>query len=262
MDISKQFVTQQISIYQNDDKGISLTVKENEQYRWFEYGGNAIQSLMNKEKPEQIILPVYQSLLLFLLLDNNVLTKKSSQLLTLGLGGASIERALVSIPDLLITSVDASLCIIDIAKQYFKLPPQVKIFCQKAEQFIGKTDVIYDVVLCDLFIDEKSAECVFSRDFYCNLCKITSANATIMINLKADNNEQLIQVLLIVKVYFPSIALIEFDDYKNIVILASKQRIPPSEELIKKFKGLKQSRLLCFEHLNLQKIINKLRYIP
>ncbi|WP_413699738.1 hypothetical protein ACLKMH_20480 [Psychromonas sp. KJ10-10] len=262
MDFSKQLSQQQILIYQYDNKGISLTVKENEQFRWFEYGGSEVQSLMNKERPEQIILPVYQSLLLFLLLDNNFFANQPRQLLNLGLGGASIERALATISDLHISSVESSLNIVEMAKKYFKVPAQVKIVAQTAEHFIEQTDVLYDVVLCDLFIDGKSADCIFNGSFYSHLCQITATNATLMINLQANNNEQLIQLLLIIKRYFPYIALNEFDDYKNIVMLASKQTLPPHQALIERFEGLKQSGLLCFQHLNLQKIINRLKYIP
>jgi hypothetical protein len=248
-------------IYQRNISGIALVVKENDQYRWFEYGGSAIQSLMSKQRPDQIIMPVFQSLILFLLLDNNIFKKNSLKVLNLGLGGASIERALCTIPEIEITSVDASLNIIEMAKRYFKLPKQVKVACQKAEMFIQQTNDFYDVVLCDLFVDGQSAECIFNQEFYFNLSKITFDNASLMINLQAENEAQLLHVLLSIKKCFSYIALIEFDDYKNIVILASAQEIPNQAKLLSRLKNIK-SDFPCFQNLELQQVITKMRYIP
>tara|TARA_R110001583_G_scaffold10698_8_gene49175 strand:+ start:5006 stop:5812 length:807 start_codon:yes stop_codon:yes gene_type:complete len=259
--LNELLLLDQVAIYQKDDHGIDLIVKESGQFRWFEYGGQAIQSLMQKSKPEQIVMPVCQSLLVFLLLDNDGVKNKTLKVLNLGLGGASIERALATIPNILITSVDASLSIIEVAKDYFHLPPQVQVFCQKAEQFIEQTNDVYNVVICDLFIGENSARCIFTENFYRQLSKITESNNVLMINLKADSNEQLLQVLLLIKRFFAFIVLIEFDDYKNIVILASSQEIPARHILLKRLVDLKNTNLYL-QNLDLKPVIAKMHYIP
>ena len=232
--------------------GYLLEVKETTQYRWFEYDGTSIQSLMSKAAPEKVIMPVSQSLLLFLLLENNPIN-----ILSLGLGGASIERALVSIPNIKITAIDASQPIIDMAKRYFYLPNSVEVYCQQAEQFVEETTIQYDVVLCDLFIGEKSPEFLFTELFYKQLRKITNPKTVVSLNIKAQNNQQLLNMLLIIKKYFPNIALIEFEDYSNIVILCSYQTIPNQSIL--------QQRLLDFTDVDLRglkQVIEKMTYIP
>jgi hypothetical protein len=165
-------------------------------------------------------------------------------------------------PQIEITSVDASLNIIEIAKRYFELPQPVKVVCEKAAIFVQQCTDFYDVVLCDLFVDGQSAECIFDREFYFNLAKITSCNASIMINLQAENEAKLLHVLLSIKKYFPYIALIEFDDYKNIVVLASRQEIPNQAELLSRFKHIKSTDFSCFQNLDLQQVITNMHYIP
>ena len=239
-------------LHQQDLDGCLLEVKETAQYRWFEYDGASIQSLMSKAAPEKVIMPVSQSLLLFLLLENNPIN-----ILSLGLGGASIERALVSIPNIKITAIDASQPIIDMARRYFYLPNSVEVYCQQAEQFVEETTIQYDVVLCDLFIGEKSPEFLFTELFYKQLRKITNSKTVVSLNIKAQNNQQLLNMLLIIKKYFPNIALIEFEDYSNIVILCSYQTIPNQSIL--------QQRLLDFTDVDLRglkQVIEKMTYIP
>jgi len=252
MDLTTLIEQEYKILHQQDIDEVTLTVKDTAQYRWLEYGGKTVQSLMDKEQPERLITPVFQSLMLFLLFDN-----KAINVLNLGLGGACFERALATIPNLLLTSVEASQPVIDIAKQYFTVPKKVNIVCKRAEEFILQTKIKYDVVLCDLFIDERSPEFIFTQNFYFQLDAITSNKAIVMINLQVDTNERLLQTLLFIKTYFPYIALIEFDDYKNIVIICSLHEIPAREIL--------HERLASFTHLSfsyLDKFIEKIRYMP
>ena len=117
MDLDK-LVKQEYTILQQEHVNeCVVSVKETLEYRWFDYGGNSIQSLMNKAKPQQLMSPVAESLLFFLLIKDAPVN-----VLNLGLGGASFERALSVISDIKITSVEASPVIVDMAKTYFYLP--------------------------------------------------------------------------------------------------------------------------------------------
>lgn len=256
MNFKKLLAKKHAVVHQQDVDGSVLAVKETEQYRWFEYGGNIVQSLMNKAEPQQILTPVSQSLLLFLLWKS-----KPLKILNLGLGGASLERTLATMPSLLITSVESSQAVIDMAKRYFNLPQKIHVVCQKAEQFVQQTHMQsytkYDVILCDLFIDERSPEFLFTHDFYFQLSSIVVDKAVVIINIQAESDEQLLTALLEIKKHFPYVALIEFDDYKNIVLICSLAEIPNRETL--------QERLTEFTQVSftdLEKVIKKIRYIP
>ncbi len=252
MNVEQLFTNNNTLLFQQKIDGCLLEVKETEHYRWFEYNGHSIQSLMSKVNPKQVIMPVSQSLLLFLLLDN-----QHKKILNLGLGGASLERALVSIPNLHITAIEASQSIIDMAKHYFYLPDKVDVICQRAEQFVESIKAKYDVVLCDLFIGEKSPDFLFTEYFYKQLCGITTEKAVLSLNIKAQNNQQLLKMLLIIKKHFINIAIIEFDNYSNIVILCSHEVIPKQSVL--------QQRLANFTQIELsglEKTIDKMTYIP
>lgn len=256
MNFKKLLAKKHTVVHQQSIEGSVLAVKETDKYRWFEYGGSVVQSLMNKEDPQQILTPVSQSLLLFLLWKS-----KPLKILNLGLGGASLERTLATMPSLLITSVESSQAVIDMAQHYFYLPKKVHVVCEKAERFVQQTHAQsytkYDVILCDLFIEEKSPHFLFSRDFYLQLRGIVTAKAVVMINIQAESDEQLLMALLEIKKNFPYIALIEFDDYKNIVLICSLAEIPNREIL--------QENLREFTQVNftdLDKVIKKIRYIP
>lgn len=243
-------------LFQQTVNNSELVVKETADYRWFEFGGQIIQSLMHKKQPRQLFTPVSQSLLLFLLWKNQPL-----KVLNLGLGGASIERMLAPMPQLLLTSVEASQTVIDIAQQYFKLPQKVRVICEHAEHYVQQVNVTangqFDVVICDVFVDEKSPEFLFSTDFYLHLSQITNDKAVVMINIQAESNEQLFSALFAVKQYFAYVALIEFDDYKNIVLVCSASEIPAKEVLKQKLESFPQSGAAL-----LTQAINKIRYIP
>ena len=239
-------------MYQKDVNGKVLQVKETADYRWFEYGGKSVQSLMNKLTPEQIVTPVCQSLLLFVLLQS-----KPFKVLNLGLGGGDFERTLSGVPNISLTSIEASQSIIDISKKFFYLPSEVKVICQQAEQFIYQTESNYDVIICDLFIGESNPAFIFTSEFYKQLGKITNNKSLIMVNFQVNSEQALLSALLAIKQYFPHIALIEFKDYSNIVVMCCKSTLTSKDVLEKR---LTEYKFINFTDLN--KAIHNMIYIP
>ncbi|XPF93296.1 spermidine synthase [Colwellia sp. RE-S-Sl-9] len=252
MDLNKLLAKKNTTVHQQNVDGHMLTVKETAEYRWFEYGGQAVQSLMNLQNPEELVLPIPQSMLLFLLWK-----KAPLKVLNLGLGGAAFERTLATIPSVLLTSIEVSKPVLDIAKKYFKLPQKVHAQCQSAEQFIANTQAKYDVVLCDMFVEEKSPSFLFNEAFYQRLKTITLDKSVVLLNMYVETDEQLLLALHEIKKHFPYIALIDFDGYKNVVVVCSLNIIPPREELLKRFVQFNKINLS-----ELKQIIPRIRYIP
>ncbi len=87
-------------LYSQDINGDKLEVREREQYRWFHFGGDAIQAIMNIQSSSQVLMPTCQAMLLFTLWK-----KYSITILNLGMGGATFERYFNNNPRIKITSV-------------------------------------------------------------------------------------------------------------------------------------------------------------
>ncbi|WP_413692935.1 spermidine synthase [Psychromonas sp. KJ10-2] len=249
--IAKHLFPQRI-IEQQCIKGEKLLVKESGRFRWFEYAGASIQSLMSLDSPNQIIMPVTQSFLLCLLIN-----PKAVNILNLGLGGAALERCLANLTKLSLTSIEASQAIISMAKSHFLLPTQSQVICASAEQFVAECDQQYDVVLSDLFIGEQSADCIFEASFYQQLDQITTEQGLVLINLFADSEQKLTALLLTIKKYFPYLALVEFEDFSNIIVIASNVEITLQQQL-KANKAL----LTELDWQGIDELIDHITYIP
>ncbi|WP_286267673.1 hypothetical protein [Thalassotalea atypica] len=221
-------------IHSQEINGTRLEVRDAENYRWFNFGGSIIQSLMNKNQTEQVIMPVCQAMLMFLLWQDS-----PKSILNLGTGGATFERFFSKNQNVDITSVDNSAEVIDIAKRYFYLPNQVTTHCQQAEEYLTGCTQRFDVILCDIFSEQKNVFCINQISFYQRLSHSVSEDGIVSINLDPENEANLITILHAAGRYFSNIALIEFNDFKNIVMLLSFSQIPYMECLLKRNHMLK-----------------------
>ncbi|PKF60422.1 hypothetical protein CW745_15265 [Psychromonas sp. psych-6C06] len=239
-------------LHQQNLHGHTLVVKESEPYRWFEYAGSSIQAILNKNLPAQIVSPVAQTLLIFLGVNQH-----SQKVLNLGLGGGAVERALSVQRNIHLTSIEKSQAIIDVAKQYFQLGDNSKIICQPAEHFINSTTEQYDTVLCDIFIGESNPAFLFQDTFYRQLLSISSSKAVLIINLRFESEEQLLNYILMLRSHYAHIALLEFEHFSNIVLLGSVNKLPDKQQLQKQLYTYESSGAHSFGA-----ILNKMRYIP
>jgi len=239
-------------IHQQFIKGEKLVVKESAKYRWFEYAGCSIQSIMSLANPVQIVMPVTQSFLLFLLIN-----PKASNILNLGLGGASLERCLGQYSEFSITSIESSPSIVDMAKEHFLLTNLSNVICTTAEEFVASSHQQYDVILSDLFIGEQGSSCLLEEQFYQQLMNIITENGLVLINLYVENDQKLTDILLTIRKYFSYLALVEFKDFSNIVVIASRVGIASQQQL--------QKNKLLFTEIDWQEIddiIEQITYLP
>jgi protein-L-isoaspartate O-methyltransferase len=229
-----------------------LEVRELDNYRWFHYGGDVVQAAIDIVNRENILLPVPQSMLLFLLWQ-----KLPLQVLNLGMGAGTIENALAKSPDIQITSVEAELEIIEMAKQYFLLPGQNNIVHERAEDFLRATTQRYDIILSDIFFQQHSPRCLYRKSYYQDLEEKLSMSGTVFINLFPENEENLIRVLTASRPYFDHVALIEFDGYQNIILILSKVALPDKEQLNSWDNSPNK-----LANINFTEHINNIYYVP
>ena len=215
-----------------DDQKIE--VREWENYRWLHLSDHSVQTLMLTDAVNQVALPNIQALLAVLLF-----CPSSKRLLNFGLGGASLERYLTSKwPEIDITSVESNRQIIQLAKEFFNLPKSINVIHDSAENFISKHSDNYDIILCDIFVADIQASCLYDRNFYENISHCLDKTGVLAINILPESEEDVVNVLLPLKNYFDHIYLLEFPDFSNAIIFASCERIPDRAELIRRADDL------------------------
>ena len=241
-----------IALYSSDIHGELLEVREKDNYRWFHFGGDVVQAAIDTLNLENILLPVPQSMLLFVLWQ-----KEPLNVLNLGMGAGSIENALEILPHIQVTSVESEIAIIQMAKNYFLSSKNNKVFHQSAEEFIRTTTDRYDIILCDIFYQQKSPDCVYSSGFYHDLNEKLSQSGIIFVNLFPEDKENLISIMTVSRQYFDHAALIEFNHYQNIVLILSNVALPTKEQLIS-LNSLPNKLL----DISFEEHINNMHYVP
>lgn len=242
-------------IVEYNDNVPVIQVRETEHFRWLYTGGVVIQSIMNINAPETILLPVPKALLLSTLWLPQ-LPNQSSDVLNLGVGGGTIERALAKNKQVKITSVEADQNIINIARQYFHFPKHNIIIESCALDFLSKNEANYELIFIDLFNAEIMPTFCFSISFYQLLSTRLSTKGILSINLHPKNENELLNILLLNKALFSNIALIKFEHYQNIVLLLSHQFIPNQEEL--RYMNKNTNNLLG---IDFNEVINNVVYV-
>ncbi len=212
-------------IYQTQSDGQLLSVFENETYRWFTLDGDAVQSIMCKVDPASLLLPVPQAMLL------SLLWQSPNSVLNLGLGGAAFERFLSQRQIKQLVAVECFSAIIDNATRYFNLPSHINVCHQDAECYLNTCTETFDLILCDLFYKELNPRFFRSEHFFKSLSTCSSSRSVIAINLYVTDEISLLSYLQDAANYFSHQAMINFTDYKNIVLLLSHHAIPDKIQL-------------------------------
>ena len=221
-------------LYSSPDTGEILEVRQWQQYRWLHLGDKSVQALMMTNAVEQIALPNIQALLATLLFN-----PEPKRLLNLGLGGASLERFLnLNFPELELKSVESNKKIIELAKEYFYLPEKIDVIHSAADEFVQEHKQRYDIILSDIFVADSQANCLYDESFYKNISDCIEETGILAINILPQSEEDVVNVLLPMKNYFGYLYLLEFPDFSNAIIFASRQKIPDSDELLKRAERL------------------------
>jgi hypothetical protein len=152
------------SLYRTYLNGELLEVREYNNYRWFHYGGDVVQVAIDTFNHENILLQVPQSLLLFLLWQ-----KPPFHLLNLGMVAGTIENALHKLSDIKVTSVEAELPIIEMAKRYFFFLKKIILFI-KMPKHLFYLQLINTILFYAIFFINSKVLIVFIADFFIKIC--------------------------------------------------------------------------------------------
>lgn len=177
---------------------------------------------MSLDQPDKPILPYNIAMLVGLLFRPNPI-----RLLNLGAGGNTFERFFhAHLPALSVTSVDADSEVIKLANHYFPAPTGHLVHCQTAEEFLLNSNSRYDIVLCDIFNQQGHPECIGRADFYDKLQHSITTEGVLVLNLLPDTEQQVVEILLEIRIHFPWVQLLNLPDFKNILLFCTKQPAP------------------------------------
>lgn len=131
-----------------------------------------------------------------------IYTDRIDNILLLGLGGGSIIKTLEEVFDYSgeITAVDIDPDIIRIAAEEFGICPgeKIKIVCADAFEYIKMDPALYDLIVVDLFIDNKVPDQFLSGIFWEYVCGRLREGSHIIFNSIShiNNNIEPVKVIL------------------------------------------------------------------
>lgn len=182
----------------------------------------AIQSQLDLQQKEKLLLPHTQAMMSFLLFQPNPHTA-----LLLGLGGGGILHFLCYwFPEIKITAVDISQNVVDIGEKYFSVSttPQVNIETIDASMYLknSKDDNI-DVILVDLHNGDCLPGFLSDSEFMAQCLQTLSLNGMLVINLLIKKEQDFTEILIALRQSFKGVSLcMTFKDQKNVLLFAFK----------------------------------------
>lgn len=187
-------------------------VYQNLFYRWLTLGSDALQTVINRRKPEQPILYYLPALTL-------MARHYPEHACLLGLGGAGVALMLADMP---LVAVDNSDEVIDIAKRFFMIEhlKHLTVVHDDAMNYVQNKENMYPHLLVDLYNANHFPPQCINDDFFNSCKRIITEDGFLAINL-ANLKEQwpLFQLL---KKSFKHTLVIPIKKSANMVIIASK----------------------------------------
>ena len=213
-------------VFQQECELYAIKVCENDAYRWMTLGRNQesdlIQSLISLSEPGRVLLPYAYSMLLAL-----ISVHKPRRLLNRGSGCGTFERFFFKYyPDTSITSVESNADIINVSRKYFSIPVDYPVINESADVFLKKHNNKYDIVFCDVHDGNKHPDCLHDLNFYTSIKRCLSDGGAFVINLLPVSEQQLLDILLLVRKVFSWQHLLDFDNYGNIILYIYAQEPP------------------------------------
>ena len=198
----------------------NLKVFEDEHFRWMETKDGIVQSAVNLESTAEIVSPVMKALTAAL-----AMCDRPKDILNLGMGGATIERALYdSYPESQVTSVEKSSRMRNIAIEFFFLPDTHPVIITSAHRYLRSCSLAFDVVFCDVFDDDKMPPCMHDAFFFDDVSRCLNSDGIFSCNLSSVDKDELLATLVALRTAFRWSALYDVPGYDNAILFASRRQ--------------------------------------
>lgn len=198
-------------IYQRKNE---IFVFENQRYRWLTFNDSFIQSLMDKKKPQKLLIPYLDVLCLFY-------RENPGKTCLLGLGSGSLVHHLQK-ENHPLTVVELLPDVIEIAKKFFYLPQssQIQMHAMCAMDFMKNTDDMFQHIIIDLGNHQGFPKACKSSEFFQDVYTRLAPNGFLALNLPSFSDLEFFKPLF--KSLFHTSPLI-ISAQGNWILFASKQ---------------------------------------
>jgi spermidine synthase len=240
-------------VFQQECEHYTITVCENDTYRWLTLGTDFIQSLISLSEHDCVLLPYTQSMLLAL-----AFKQKPLRLLNLGAGCGTFERFLFKhYPDIAVTSVESSSDIINVSRKYFYIPPDHPVVNTSADLFLKNNTAKYDIIFIDVHDGSQHPEYFYDVGFYANAMNSLSEDGMLVMNIIPDDEKKMLDILLPMRKIFRWQYLLDFDNYKNVLLYVSPQKLLSIDANNASYEALQQH-----SSIDLINVIERLTLLP
>jgi spermidine synthase len=191
-----------------------------ERHLKFERDTDAIQSAIDMDNPQKLIMENLRYLLGVLLF-----IPRPQKILLLGLGGGALVHFLRHhLPDAQITAVEYDAEVLEIAKQHLALPPadeSLHYVIDDARRFIEIEPQGYDLILIDIFDGGESPPWMLQKTFIQALKRQLSDRGALGFNLLLAKEKSFSRFYQLLRSEFAQQTLcLETEEYANILVYA------------------------------------------
>ncbi|MBC3766023.1 fused MFS/spermidine synthase [Neptunicella marina] len=242
-DLERDLAEHHLLYFQRDPNVQSVSVLENEHYRWLKIG-DVIHSVMDKSQPQRLVLPHLNPMMLALYYRPTV-----SNVLGLGLGGGALERYLLDRSEISLTSVELNPTIIDCYRNYFAIDDKPHNIVQADAQGYVTNATDIDLLLVDLFDHQSNPAFLSEPEFYQQCMQALTPNGLLVVNLLPVFDLQLYDIEDMLEELFDSQVLcFSVPGYINRILICSRQPladIPFDQAFYKEITRLKLDLNFC-----------------
>ena len=226
----------------------SVEVSEEDGVRSLHLGGDAIQSSIRLDRPDELALDYTRAMMAFLLFHPS-----PGEVLMIGLGGGSMARYIRQrLPETRTTVVEINAKVLAVARSMFHFPAddarlKVEIAC--GADYLAEQDESADVLLVDGFDDGKQPAALCSQAFYDAAYAALRPGGVMAVNFMAQEKKLDIYLQRIENSFDGHMASLNAADRVNLIVFAFKRQ--PRQlawaELKKRERELKKIHDLPFD---------------
>lgn len=230
-----------------------VQVRQLENLRWMNFGDVPLQSIIQLDDPSRLIFPYTKAMMAAFIFCEN-----PDKLLNLGFGGGCIERFLrEKMVEISIDSVESSEAVITLSKRFFNIPENCQIYNSSAEVYLEQCLEKYSVIFCDIFDAEGHPPCMTDPLFFSQIYEHLQKEGVAVFNNIIILEQELIDILLPLRLSFPWVSLLDLPKLNNVLIFASKHK-PPETEILRK----RAAELVKVLDIDLFEFVDHLKLLP